>query len=235
MTTTEPAPVVTDHRLLHSSTETLMAEATTIRDRAHGTRITFSPKVFIPLTMLCHDKCGYCTFAQPPARVDSPTSSPTTCCASPARGPERLPRGVVHPRRAARGALRGRPRVAARTRLRLDGALRRRDGPARARRDRPAPPCQRRRPVRRRARAAPTRQPQPGDDDRVAEPRPRRPPQRTRQDAGTPARDTRGRRRTLDPVHHRNPRRHRREPQRSTRRRSKRSPTATAVTAMCKR
>ena len=72
MTTTEPAPAVTDHRLLHSSTETLMAEAAAIRDRAHGTRVTFSPKVFIPLTMLCRDKCGYCTFAQPPARLENP-------------------------------------------------------------------------------------------------------------------------------------------------------------------
>lgn len=34
-------------------------------------RITFSPKVFIPLTMLCRDRCGYCTFAQSPAHVAS--------------------------------------------------------------------------------------------------------------------------------------------------------------------
>ena len=34
--------------------------------------ITFSPKVFIPLTMLCRDKCGYCTFAQSPAHLPSP-------------------------------------------------------------------------------------------------------------------------------------------------------------------
>jgi FO synthase len=50
----------------------LMAAARRIRDEAHGTRITFSPKVFIPLTMLCRDQCGYCTFAQPPARLDKP-------------------------------------------------------------------------------------------------------------------------------------------------------------------
>ncbi|MGI9578541.1 MAG: bifunctional FO biosynthesis protein CofGH [Microthrixaceae bacterium] len=43
-----------------------------IRDHAHGTRITYSPKVFIPLTKLCRDRCGYCTFAQPPARLDAP-------------------------------------------------------------------------------------------------------------------------------------------------------------------
>ena len=54
----------------------LMAEARAVRDRAHGTRITYSPKVFIPLTMLCRDKCGYCTFAQPPARLGAPYLTP---------------------------------------------------------------------------------------------------------------------------------------------------------------
>ena len=39
-----------------------------MRDGAHGRRVTFSPKVFIPLTMLCRDRCGYCTFAKAPAR-----------------------------------------------------------------------------------------------------------------------------------------------------------------------
>ena len=38
--------------------------------------ITFSPKVFIPLTMLCRDKCGYCTFAQAPAHLPAPFLSP---------------------------------------------------------------------------------------------------------------------------------------------------------------
>jgi len=33
--------------------------------------ITYSPKVFIPLTMLCRDRCGYCTFAQSPAHLPS--------------------------------------------------------------------------------------------------------------------------------------------------------------------
>lgn len=49
-----------------------MASARQIRDRHHGTRMTYSPKVFIPLTMLCRDSCGYCTFAQPPARLEQP-------------------------------------------------------------------------------------------------------------------------------------------------------------------
>ena len=50
----------------------LMAEAARLRDDAHGARITYSPKVFIPLTMLCRDKCGYCTFAKPPAHLVAP-------------------------------------------------------------------------------------------------------------------------------------------------------------------
>ena len=54
----------------------LMAEARAVRDAAHGTRVTYSPKVFIPLTMLCRDRCGYCTFAQPPARLEAPFLSP---------------------------------------------------------------------------------------------------------------------------------------------------------------
>ncbi len=35
-------------------------------------RITYSPKVFIPLTQLCRDRCGYCTFAQAPHHLPSP-------------------------------------------------------------------------------------------------------------------------------------------------------------------
>ncbi|HEY8952616.1 MAG TPA: 7,8-didemethyl-8-hydroxy-5-deazariboflavin synthase CofG, partial [Candidatus Dormibacteraeota bacterium] len=37
-----------------------------MRLEGHGHRISFSPKVFLPLTQLCRDNCGYCTFAQPP-------------------------------------------------------------------------------------------------------------------------------------------------------------------------
>jgi len=50
----------------------LQERARAVRDRAHGNRVTFSPKVFIPLTMLCRDRCGYCTFAKAPARLPSP-------------------------------------------------------------------------------------------------------------------------------------------------------------------
>src|SRR5262249_989251 len=50
----------------------LVAAAGRARDAAHGARLTYSPKVFIPLTMLCRDRCGYCTFAKPPAHLVSP-------------------------------------------------------------------------------------------------------------------------------------------------------------------
>ncbi len=56
--------------------ESMMAEAQSIRNSSFGARVTYSPKVFIPLTHLCRDKCGYCTFAQPPARVQAPYLSP---------------------------------------------------------------------------------------------------------------------------------------------------------------
>ena len=56
--------------------EELFAAASAVRDAQFGNRVTYSPKVFIPLTMLCRDRCGYCTFAQPPARVAEPFLSP---------------------------------------------------------------------------------------------------------------------------------------------------------------
>jgi len=58
--------------LLGADLDELTEAARAVRDRHHGHRVTFSPKVFIPLTMLCRDRCGYCTFAKPPARLASP-------------------------------------------------------------------------------------------------------------------------------------------------------------------
>src|SRR5919108_698707 len=53
----------------------LLRQAAAVRD-GRGTRITYSPKVFIPLTQLCRDRCGYCTFAKAPARIDAPYLTP---------------------------------------------------------------------------------------------------------------------------------------------------------------
>ena len=44
----------------------LLAAATRRRDAAHGAVVSYSRKVFIPLTQLCRDVCHYCTFAHPP-------------------------------------------------------------------------------------------------------------------------------------------------------------------------
>src|SRR5438067_5082717 len=54
--------------LLEAPLEELCAKAVSLRDAGHGTLVTYSPKVFIPLTKLCRDVCHYCTFAQPPRR-----------------------------------------------------------------------------------------------------------------------------------------------------------------------
>jgi FO synthase len=54
----------------------LLERAAAARAATTGSRITWSPKVFIPLTMLCRDRCGYCTFAKAPARLGSPYLSP---------------------------------------------------------------------------------------------------------------------------------------------------------------
>jgi FO synthase len=54
----------------------LMAVAARLRDLGHGTIVTYSRKVFVPLTMLCRDHCHYCTFAKPPARLDAPYLTP---------------------------------------------------------------------------------------------------------------------------------------------------------------
>jgi FO synthase len=68
--------MLSDADLLRSPLPDLTALARVVRDRAHGRRVTFSPKVFIPLTMLCRDRCGYCTFAKAPARLESPYLTP---------------------------------------------------------------------------------------------------------------------------------------------------------------
>ena len=54
----------------------LLASAETLRDQAHPDAMTYSRKVFIPLTHLCRDVCHYCTFAHPPRRGEAAYMSP---------------------------------------------------------------------------------------------------------------------------------------------------------------
>ncbi|MGD0853762.1 MAG: 5-amino-6-(D-ribitylamino)uracil--L-tyrosine 4-hydroxyphenyl transferase CofH [Acidimicrobiales bacterium] len=61
--------------LLASPLDELAAAAFARARAANGYVVTYSPKVFIPLTKLCRDRCGYCTFAQAPAHVESPYMS----------------------------------------------------------------------------------------------------------------------------------------------------------------
>ncbi|MET8861566.1 bifunctional FO biosynthesis protein CofGH [Nonomuraea sp. NPDC004580] len=61
--------------------DTLLDHASRVRDaglRAVGREgiITYSKKVFIPLTRLCRDRCGYCTFATAPHKLPAPFLSP---------------------------------------------------------------------------------------------------------------------------------------------------------------
>jgi len=46
--------------------QTLLPAAAELRDRGHRNVVSYSKKVFIPLTHLCRDVCHYCTFARPP-------------------------------------------------------------------------------------------------------------------------------------------------------------------------
>ena len=54
----------------------LLREASALRDLRTGRTITYSRKVFIPLTNLCRDRCGYCTFAREPGDPKAHTMSP---------------------------------------------------------------------------------------------------------------------------------------------------------------
>ena len=53
-------------------TSTLAAIAAELRDQGFRNIVTYSRKVFIPLTHLCRDVCHYCTFAQVPRRIKAP-------------------------------------------------------------------------------------------------------------------------------------------------------------------
>ncbi|MED7927331.1 bifunctional FO biosynthesis protein CofGH [Nonomuraea sp. LP-02] len=70
--------------LLHARDEhldALLEHASRVRDAGLESAgrpgvVTYSRKVFIPLTRLCRDRCGYCTFATAPHKLDSPFLSP---------------------------------------------------------------------------------------------------------------------------------------------------------------
>jgi 7,8-didemethyl-8-hydroxy-5-deazariboflavin synthase CofG subunit len=63
------APLARDaalHLAVNAPLQDLLAAASSLRAQGKGNTVTFSKKVFIPLTTLCRDYCGYCTFRKDP-------------------------------------------------------------------------------------------------------------------------------------------------------------------------
>ena len=142
-------------------TERMLALASALRDAGLAASgrpgvLTYSRKVFIPLTTLCRDRCHYCIFVDTPGQLltmRKPMFMTPEQVLSVARagGRPRVQGGAVHARRPARGPLARGPRVARRARVRVDARLCRGDGAARDGRDRDARPPEPRRDVARRA------------------------------------------------------------------------------------
>ncbi len=75
----EPVSASDGYRLLNcpeSELPLLLEAAGTLRDRHKGRNITYSRKVFLPITNLCRDRCSYCTFRKDPGDPDAWTMTP---------------------------------------------------------------------------------------------------------------------------------------------------------------
>ena len=67
------------YRLLEcreGETGELLRMAGDVRDRAKGRTVTYSRKIFLPITNLCRDRCSYCTFRKDPNDPDAWTMTP---------------------------------------------------------------------------------------------------------------------------------------------------------------
>ena len=79
LTQAATAPLSDDDVLALATTEdtqSLMRVASSLRDIGHQNTVSYSRKVFIPLTHLCRDVCHYCTFAQVPRKLQAPYLTP---------------------------------------------------------------------------------------------------------------------------------------------------------------
>ena len=75
----ESLSVEDGYRLLNceeAESEALMAAAGLMRDRSKGRTVTYSRKVFLPVTNLCRDRCSYCTFRKDPNDPEAWTMTP---------------------------------------------------------------------------------------------------------------------------------------------------------------
>ena len=194
----------------------LMADAARLRDRGHGRLISYSRKVFIPLTHLCRDVCHYCTFAERPRAGQPAYLSPDQVLAIARAGQaagctEALFTLGDKPELRYAGGARG----AGRARLRDDDRVSDRDVRPGAARDRPAAARQSRRHDARGDRGAARGHRQPGHhariDQRAALRKGRRAFRLARQASGGAAGDDPAGRRAEGAVHHRHPDRHRRD------------------------
>jgi len=61
-----------DETIMNSDLQDMLEEAGNLRDQGHGRLVSYSRKVFVPLTQLCRDVCHYCTFAKTQKQVTSP-------------------------------------------------------------------------------------------------------------------------------------------------------------------
>ncbi|MCY4303948.1 MAG: 7,8-didemethyl-8-hydroxy-5-deazariboflavin synthase CofG [Aestuariivita sp.] len=72
--------------LNHMPTQELMVQAAEVRDIAWGRRVTYSRKVFVPLTNMCRDSCGYCTFVKHPSDPAAQIMTPDQVLSEARRG-----------------------------------------------------------------------------------------------------------------------------------------------------
>lgn len=69
-----------------ATTQELMQDASAKRDRHWGRTVTYSRKVFVPLTNMCRDTCGYCTFVKHPSDPAARIMTPEQVLAEARRG-----------------------------------------------------------------------------------------------------------------------------------------------------
>src|SRR5262245_38351782 len=69
-------PEDANHLLSTNDTDGLLGAAGRLRDAHKGRTVTYSRKVFLPITNLCRDRCSYCTFRKDPSDSDAWTMNP---------------------------------------------------------------------------------------------------------------------------------------------------------------
>jgi FO synthase len=82
----EPSSQLARASVVRASAADLGVRAGVLRDVARPRIVTYSRKVFLPLTQLCRDSCHYCTFAKAPRHLAAPYMTPEEALAVADRG-----------------------------------------------------------------------------------------------------------------------------------------------------